>query len=113
MSQCPRLLSPILEVQAWLIAGARRRHKPHSTEGKNKEIRGKKIKPTHREKRTNKQNLKTIDKTNTNQIGTQKEIYTYQKKKRKNKKKVTKRERHKERERTIKPVNKPVNKNID
>ena len=81
--------------------------------GKINKSGGKNIKPTHREKRTNKQNFKTIDKTNINQIGTQKEIYTYQKEKRKNKKKVTKREKHKEGERTIKPVNKPVNKNID
>lgn len=51
--------------------------------GKIKKSGGKKIKPTHREKRTNKQNFKTIDKTNINQIGTQKEIYTYQKEKRK------------------------------
>ena len=57
--------------------------------------------------------LKQMIKININQIGKQKEIYTYQKKKRKNKKKGTKRERCREGERAIKPVNKPINKNID
>ena len=87
MAQHPGLGSLMTKVLARPFAGTPRIHKPHITEGKNKERNREKFKQTYKQKITDRKSPKTNGESHINQKGIHKETHKLTCTKRKKKKK--------------------------